>query len=89
MLPFPASVAKGKFQEENEMSDVDPTANLGRTLRLLALVALDGRPQKEQVRLLDKAGFGQAEIAGIVGSTPKAISVRLAELRRSTKGGTR
>lgn len=56
---------------------------LDRTLRLLALVGISGRKQKEQIELLDKAGFGQSEIAEMVGSTPKAISVRLAEIRRA------
>jgi len=60
-------------------------AYLEKTLRLLALLSLDGKPQKEQIRLLDRAGFGQTEIATIVGSTPKAISVRLAELRKAAR----
>jgi DNA-directed RNA polymerase specialized sigma24 family protein len=56
-----------------------------RTLRLLALVALCGRKQKEQIQLLDKAGFGPSDIADMLDSTPKAISVRLAELRRAKR----
>jgi hypothetical protein len=56
-----------------------------RTLRLLALAALWGRKQKEQIQLLDKAGFGQSDIAEMLDSTPKAISVRLAELRRAKR----
>ncbi len=58
-----------------------------KTLRLLALLALDGRKQKEQINLLDRAGFAQSEIAQIVGSTPKAVSVRLAEIRRASRKG--
>ena len=64
----------------------EPASQLDKTLRLLALVAMEGRPQKEQVRLLDRSGFKQSEIAAIVGSTPKAISVRLAEIRRGKRG---
>jgi DNA-directed RNA polymerase specialized sigma24 family protein len=67
----------------------EPASQLDKTLRLLALVSIEGRPQKEQVRLLDRSGFKQGEIAAIVGSTPKAISVRLAEIRRGKKGRTR
>lgn len=67
-------------------TELDQTLRLlEKTLRLLALVALDGRKQKEQIRLLDKAGFGQSEIAEVLSSTPKAISVRLAELRRANR----
>ncbi len=60
-----------------------------RTLRLLALAALWGRKQKEQIQLLDKAGFGQSDIAEILDSTPKAISVRLAEIRRAKQSARR
>ena len=72
------------------MKSSDMGSHTEKTLRLLALLALDGRKQKEQIRLLDQAGFVQSEIAQIVGSTPKAVSVRLAEIRRAKrKGGNR
>lgn len=67
------------------MPKSESTSELDKTLRLLALVALDGKKQKEQIQLLDKAGFGQSDIAEMLGSTPKAISVRLAELRRAMR----
>ena len=63
--------------------------SIEKTLTLLALVALEGKKQKEQIALLNRAGYGQGEIATLIGSTPKAVSVRLAELRRAAKGGTR
>ncbi|MFI5117643.1 MAG: hypothetical protein ACHP8B_13210 [Terriglobales bacterium] len=53
-----------------------------KTLTLLALVALEGKKQKERIALLDRAGYGQGEIAQLIGSTPKAVSVRLAEIRK-------
>jgi hypothetical protein len=67
------------------MPKVESTSDMEKTLRLLALIALDGKKQKEQIQLLDKAGFGQSDIADMLGSTPKAISVRLAELRRAKR----
>ncbi len=67
------------------MPKVESTSHMEKTLRLLALIALDGKKQKEQIQLLDKAGFGQSDIADMLGSTPKAISVRLAELRRARR----
>ncbi len=69
------------------MKSSDMGSSTEKTLRLLALLALDGRKQKEQIRLLDRAGFVQSEIAQIVGSTPKAVSVRLAEIRRAKRKG--
>ncbi len=67
------------------MPKVESTSGMEKTLRLLALIALDGKKQKEQIQLLDKAGFGPSDIADMLGSTPKAISVRLAELRRARR----
>jgi len=49
----------------------------------MLLVSLRSLGQREQVTILNKAGFGQKEIAEILGSTPKAISVRLAEIRKA------
>jgi len=71
------------------------TANLDvegeqlRAIRLVCLVALRGMKQREQVELLDRAGYAQREIAALLDSTPKAISVRLAEIRKSRKTSRR
>ena len=58
---------------------------LEKTLRALLLIKMDSMKQKEQIALLEKAGFGQSEIARCVGSTPGAVSVRLAKIRRERK----
>jgi hypothetical protein len=63
----------------------DPNAQLLRALRLVGLTLLRGMKQREQVDLMERAGYGQNEIAAFLGSTPKAISVRLAEVRKSRK----
>ena len=60
---------------------------LEKTLKALLLINLDSMKQKEQITILDKAGFGQSEIAAVVGSTPKAVSVRLAEIRKEARKG--
>jgi len=39
------------------MKSSDMGSSTEKTLPLLALLALDGRKQKEQIRLLDRAGF--------------------------------
>lgn len=59
------------------------SSKLEKTMNLLALVALNGMGQKQQIDLLERSGFGQTEIASLIGSTPKAVSVRLAEIRRT------
>jgi len=65
----------------------DPNAQMLRALHLVGLGMLRGMKLKEQVDLMDRAGYGQAEIALLLRSTPKSISVRLAEVRKARKGG--
>lgn len=68
------------MQKENKAN-----GSLESTLRALLLVSLDSMKQRQQITILDKAGFGQSDIAEIVGSTSKAVSVRLAEIRREAR----
>ena len=68
------------------MSETIENMELARALRLMALIALRGMKQREQVELLDMAGYKQKEIAEILATTPKSISVRLAEVRKKRKG---
>jgi hypothetical protein len=64
---------------EEELSRIEKTMNL------LMLSALRGLGQKDQIDLLERSGFGQGDIAALVGSTAKAVSVRLAEIRKARK----
>ena len=61
-------------------------STLDKTMNLLMLSALRGLGQRDQIDLLDRAGFGQSEIASLIGTTAKAVSVRLAEIRKARKG---
>lgn len=65
----------------------EPNSALEKTLKALLLINLDSMKQKQQIAILNKAGFGQSEIAEVVGSTPKAVSVRLAEIRKEARKG--
>jgi DNA-directed RNA polymerase specialized sigma24 family protein len=65
----------------------EPRTELEKTLRALLLVSLDPMKQKQQITILNKAGFGQSEIATVIGSTPNAVSVRLAEIRKEARKG--
>ncbi len=65
--------------------EIRAEGGLERTLRALLLASLASMKQRQQIMILDKAGFGQSEIAGIVGSTSKAVSVRLAEIRKEAR----
>jgi hypothetical protein len=66
----------------------EPDTQMLRALRLIGLTLLRGMKQREQVDLMDKVGYGQSEIAAFLGSTPNAISVRLAEVRKARKAGS-
>ena len=63
----------------------DPNEQILKALRLIGLTLLRGMTQREQVDLLDRSGHGQNEIATFLASTPKSISVRLAEVRNARK----
>jgi DNA-directed RNA polymerase specialized sigma24 family protein len=65
----------------------EPRSEMEKTLRALLLVSLDSMKQRQQIAILDKAGFGQSEIAAVIGSTSNAVSVRLAEIRREVRKG--
>ena len=56
-----------------------------KTLTAILLAQISGWKQREQIVLLERAGFGQTEIAGLLGTTSKAISVRLAEIRKEAR----
>jgi hypothetical protein len=63
----------------------DPVVGLQKTMRALLLASLRSMKQREQIEILDRSGFGRSEIADIVGSTPNAVGVRLAEIKKSSK----
>lgn len=67
------------------MADEANGSALEKTLRALLLVNLEPLKQKQQIAILDQAGFGRTEIAGIVGSTPNAVGVRLAEIKKDKR----
>ena len=55
---------------------------LNLLIRLTAISVLDGKPPKEQVALLGKAGLASKDIAALVGTTRNAVSVALSKMRK-------
>jgi len=80
-------VARTKGRVDNPGAKLlkDPESELQKTMRALLLAQIGGWKQREQIALLDRAGFGQAYIADLLGTTSKAVSVRLAEIRRQAR----
>ena len=66
----------------NHELDEALTGELGLIRRLLALLLIEGKKRKEQVRLLASAGLGRHEIAELLGTSPGAISVEMSNLRK-------
>lgn len=61
-----------------------------RTLqRLTAMSLIQGQTQADSIRLLARTGLDRNEIAAVVGTSPDAVSVRLAEAKRTTATGSK
>lgn len=67
----------GKNQENRESS-----AELRVLRRLLALSVIDGKKQRDQIRLLSLAGVDRHEIAHLLGTTPLTVSVEILKMRK-------
>ena len=60
-------------------------SELQKTMKASLLAQIQGWKQREQVELLDRAGFPQRQIALMLGTSSKSISVRLAEIRKEAR----
>lgn len=70
-----------KSSQDGERSEPADGATT-RLTNLIALLVVKGEPQPEQLRMLAAAGYGNSEIAGLLGLTPNAVNVALYKLRR-------
>jgi DNA-binding CsgD family transcriptional regulator len=55
--------------------------------RLLAVVAVKGLPQTQQITLLSRAGLTPKEIAELLGTTANTVRVALVGIRKAEKTG--
>ena len=53
-----------------------------RLANLLALLLVKGEPQPQKIVTLNASGFGNTEIAKLLGITPNAVTVALYQRRR-------
>jgi hypothetical protein len=67
------------------MAEEAKKTEMEKTLRAMLLVSLDSLKQRQQIAILDKAGFGPSEIATVIGSTSNAVNVRLLEIRKEAR----
>jgi len=72
-----------KNDGNNESKEMQEEQAERRVLRrLLALTVIEGKKQKDQVRLLALAGLDRHEIAELIGTTPLTVSVLISVMRK-------
>jgi DNA-directed RNA polymerase specialized sigma24 family protein len=54
---------------------------LEKIARVLALLLVKGEPQADKIKALSAAGFGNAEIADLLGLTRNAVNIALHRIR--------
>lgn len=69
------------------MKDEEILKKLDILIRVCATNSIQGKPVKEQVKILCLANLGPKEIAEIVGKTANHVSVILNDLRKEVKNG--
>lgn len=60
---------------------------LDQILRILVVSATRGLKQREQIALLDKAGFSPKAMAEVLGTSSNTIRVELVGLRKAGRAG--
>lgn len=68
-----------------EVHDPVLTAEVRRTNRLLAVLAVKGMEQRQAIAFLETAGFRPAEIATALGITRNAVNITLHRLRKADR----
>jgi CRP-like cAMP-binding protein len=67
-----------RFEEEFDLA-----AEVLVLRRLLALSVIEGKKQREQIRILSVAGLDRHEIAELLSTTPGTVSVEISNLRKA------
>ena len=70
------------MKEPTETTLTEIAEQLAKAIRLLALLAVSDKKQREQISILSRAGLGRHEIAEILNTTPGTVSVELTALKK-------
>jgi DNA-binding NarL/FixJ family response regulator len=71
----------------NPNADLTLESELRILRRLLALVLIEGKKNREQIALLAAAGMSRHEIAELVGTTAGTVSVEISNLKKRKSEG--
>jgi len=66
-------------------NEQEKPAKLDTITRLTAIALVQGKKQREQIKLLSLAGIGPKGIAGLLGTSPNTVNVTLSALRKENK----
>ena len=58
---------------------------LKRITKILILIAIEGKTQREQIKVLDSIGYTPKDIAELLGTTSNTVRVTLVDIRKKTK----
>jgi DNA-binding NarL/FixJ family response regulator len=67
--------------EEKTLDRID------QILRMLVVIATKGLKRRDQIALLDQAGFAPKQIADVLGTSANTVRVELVGLRKSQRAG--
>ncbi|MCB9237370.1 MAG: hypothetical protein H6580_05535 [Flammeovirgaceae bacterium] len=62
--------------------NADLIDEIKKTNKLLVIMATKDLPQTDKIALLSRVGFGQKEIADLVGTTSNTVGVTLNKLKK-------
>ncbi len=72
-----------KNENKNESGELQESlAELRILRRLMALTVIEGKKQKDQIRILALAGLDRHEIARLLSTTPLTVSVVISNIRK-------
>lgn len=63
--------------------EVEIGEKLDQALRMLAMIAVKGLPQTEQIATLSQVGMAPKDIASALGTTSNTVRVALVSIRKS------
>lgn len=73
-------------KQNRRAASTEPATAMGegieRLTNLAALLLVKGEPKPEQIRILAAAGFGNSEIAALLGLTSNSVNVALHRSRK-------
>jgi len=73
-------------KKEKEVTELDVLKNIERKIdKLTGIIAIQGKDQDMQIKILTGLGYSSTEIAPLVGTTPENVRIRIFRTKKSSK----